>query len=170
LEFSLRKLVKVAPTAGVVAVIQCSLMVWLGYLVGRALGWTAYESLFAGAAIAISSTTIIVKAFAEQKVARPLSEIVFGILIVEDLIAILLMAILTAVASGARLEAGALALTVGKLAGFLAVLLGGGMLIVPRLMRAVVRLHRAETTVVAAVGLCFAFALLARRFGYSVAL
>jgi CPA2 family monovalent cation:H+ antiporter-2 len=170
LDFSLRKLIRVAPTAGVVAVIECSLMVSVGYLVGRALGWTGYESLFGGAALAISSTTIIVKAFAEQKVSRARSEIVFGILVVEDLIAILLLAFLTAAASGARLDGAALARTVGRLAGFLAVLLAAGMLIVPRLVRAVVRLRRAETTVVAAVGLCFAFALLARKMGYSVAL
>jgi CPA2 family monovalent cation:H+ antiporter-2 len=170
LELSLRRLIKAAPTAGVVATIQCSLMIWLGYLVGRAFGWIGYESLFVGAAIAISSTTIIVKAFAEAKIDKRLTDVVFGILIAEDLIAVLLLAVLTAVASGARVEAKAMALTIGKLAGFLVVLLAGGMLIVPRLMRAVVRLHRAETTVVAAVGLSFAFALLARGAGYSVAL
>ena len=170
LDFSLRKLIRVAPTAGIVAVIECSLMVSVGYLVGRAFGWTAYESLFGGAAIAISSTTIIVKAFAEQKVSRARSEIVFGILVVEDLIAILLLAFLTAAASGARLDGAALVRTVGRLLGFLAALLAGGMLIVPRLVRFVVRLRRSETTVVAAVGLCVAFALLARKMGYSVAL
>ena len=151
-EFSLRKLVRVAPTAGVVAIIQCSLMVWLGYLVGRAFGWSGYESLFAGAAIAISSTTIIVRAFAEAQVDKSLSDMVFGVLVVEDLVGILLLAILPVVASGARLDAGALALTVGKLAGFLAVMLVAGMLFVPRLIRAVVRQRRPETTVVAAVG------------------
>ena len=110
------------------------------------------------------------KAFAEQKVSSARSEIVFGILVVEDLIAILLLAVLTAAASGARLDGAALLRTVGRLAGFLAALLAGGMLIVPRLVRAVIRLRRSETTVVAAVGLCFAFALLARKMGYSVAL
>jgi CPA2 family monovalent cation:H+ antiporter-2 len=170
LDFSLRKLIRVAPTAGVVAVIECSLMVSVGYLVGRAFGWTAYESLFGGAALAISSTTIIVKAFAEQKVSRARSDIVFGILVVEDLIAILLLAVLTAAASGARLDAAALVRTVGRLVGFLAALLVGGMLLVPRLVRFIVRLRRSETTVVAAVGLCFAFALLACKAGYSVAL
>jgi CPA2 family monovalent cation:H+ antiporter-2 len=170
LDFSLRKLIRVAPTAGVVAVIECSLMVSLGFLVGRAFGWTKTEALFGGAAIAISSTTIIVKAFAEQRVAPARAEIVFGILVVEDLIAILLLAFLTAAASGAQLNGAALLRTVGRLGGFLVVLLAAGMLIVPRLVRAVVRLHRAETTVVASVGLCFAFALLARKMGYSVAL
>jgi CPA2 family monovalent cation:H+ antiporter-2 len=170
LDFSLRKLIKIAPTAGIVTVIQCSFMIWLGYLVGRLFGWTVYEALFAGAALSISSTTIIVKVFAEQRIKGRLSEIVFGILIMEDLIAILLLTVLTAVASGAGLSASALALSIGKLAGFLAILLVGGMLIVPRLMRAVVRLHSNETTVVAAVGLSFAFALLARWMNYSVAL
>ncbi|HVZ88198.1 MAG TPA: cation:proton antiporter [Polyangia bacterium] len=170
LEFSLRKVVRVAPTAGVVAVIECSLMVALGYLVGRAFGWSRYESLFSGAAVAISSTTIIVKAFGEQPVPRALAEMVFGILVFEDLIAILLLAVLTALASGAGLSAGALARVVGKLAGFLAAMLVVGMAVVPRLLRAIVRLHREETTVVATVGICFAFALLARWSGYSVAL
>src|SRR3954470_6610005 len=59
LEFSLRKLIKLAPTAGIIAIIECSLMIWLGYLVARLLGWTVYEALFTGSAIAISSTTII---------------------------------------------------------------------------------------------------------------
>jgi CPA2 family monovalent cation:H+ antiporter-2 len=170
LEFSLRKLVNVAPTAGVVAVIQCSLMIWLGYVVGRAFGWTVYESIFCGALIAISSTTIIVKAFNEQGITGKLTEFVFGILIVEDLIAILLLAVLTAVASGAGLTLDKLAFTVARLGGFLVALLVVGMLVVPRIMRAVVKLGRNETTIVASVGICFGFALLARRFGYSVAL
>ncbi|HVR63473.1 MAG TPA: cation:proton antiporter, partial [Polyangia bacterium] len=119
LEFRLRKLIRVAPVAGVVALIECSLQLWLGYAVGRALGWTGYESLCLGAMIAISSTTIIVKAFAEQGIGGPLGELVFGILIVEDLVAVLLLAVLTAVGSGAGLSAGALAVTVARLAAFL---------------------------------------------------
>jgi CPA2 family monovalent cation:H+ antiporter-2 len=170
LEFSLRKLVGIAPTAGIVALIQCSLMIWLGYAAGRLFGWTGYESFFTGALIAISSTTIIVKAFAEQGVEGKLAELVFGVLIAEDLLAVLLLAILTAVASGAGLSQGALAKTVGRLVGFLAVLMVVGMLVVPRLVRVVLRVGRKETTAVASVGICFAFALLARWAGYSVAL
>jgi CPA2 family monovalent cation:H+ antiporter-2 len=95
---------------------------------------------------------------------------VFGILIAEDLIAVLLLAVLTAVGSGAGLSPLALARTVGRLAAFLVVMLAVGMLLVPRLVRLVVRLGRSETLVVVSVGLCFGFALLARAFGYSVAL
>lgn len=170
LEFSLRKLIQVGPTAGITAVIQCSVMVWLGFVVGRAFGWTTLESLFTGAAIAISSTTIIAKAFDEQNVRGAMRQLVIGILIVEDLIAILLMATLTAVSSGTGLSAGALAVTVGKLAAFLVGLIAIGLLVVPRAVRAIVRLNRPETTLVASVGLCFAIALLAQTFGYSVAL
>ena len=170
MEFSLRKLARVAPTAGIVALIECSLMIWLGYTAARLFGWTGYEALFTGALVAISSTTIIVKAFAEQKTEGPLKELVLGILIAEDLIAILLVAIVTAAASGAGLSAGALAVTIGKLLGFLVALLVVGMLIVPRLVRFIVKLGRPETTVVASIGICFASALLARTFGFSVAL
>ncbi len=170
LEFSLAKLLRVGPTAGLVAVIECSLMIWFGYLTGQLFGWTVLESLYTGALIAISSTTILVKAFAEQNVRGKLTEIVFGILIVEDLIAILLLAIFTTISSGASLTAGSLAATTGKLAAFLALVVGGGLLIIPRLTRAIVRLDRPETIVVTSVGLCFAFALIANAVGYSVAL
>ncbi|RKH49875.1 potassium transporter [Corallococcus sp. AB049A] len=170
LEFSLRRLFQVGPTAGLTAVIQCSVMVWLGFVVGRAFGWTMLESLFTGACIAISSTTIIAKAFDEQNIRGALRGIVVGILIVEDLIGILLMAMLTAVSSGTGLSAGDLAITVGRLAAFLVGLVGIGLFVVPRLMRYITKLQRPETTLVTSVGICFAGALLAQTFGYSVAL
>ncbi|MBN1206011.1 MAG: cation:proton antiporter [Myxococcaceae bacterium] len=170
LEFSLRKLFAVGPTAGLTAVIQCSVMVWLGFVVGRAFGWTPLESIFAGALIAISSTTIIAKAFDEQGIRGKLRELVVGVLIVEDLIAILLMAMLTGISTGSGLSAGDLALTLGRLLAFLVGLVAIGLLIVPRAIRAVIRLNRPETTLVASVGVCFAIALLAQAFGYSVAL
>ena len=170
LEFSLRKLWKIGPTSGVIAILQCSALIAVGYLVGRAFGWTHLESVYAGAIISISSTTIIVKAFEEQGVTGRFTRIVFGVLIMEDLIAIILLAILTAVSVGGGLSAADLALTVGKLAAFLVGLVMAGLLVVPRLVRAVVRLNRAETTIVTVVGLCFAIAWLAETFGYSVAL
>jgi CPA2 family monovalent cation:H+ antiporter-2 len=170
LEFSLRNLLAVGPTAGITGVIQCSVLVWLGYVVGLAFGWTQQEALFTGAIIAISSTTIIAKAFEEQGIRGRLRELVVGVLIVEDLIAILLMATLTAVASGAGLSAGGLLLTIGRLVAFLVGLMVVGLLVVPRMVRFVVRLERDETTLLASIGLCFAIALLAHELGYSVAL
>ena len=170
LEFSLRKLVQVGLSTILTAVIETSIMVWLGYIAGQAFGWTQHESVFAGVIVAISSTTIIAKAFEEQKIKGKLYEFVVGILIVEDLIAILLMAVLTALSSGNGLSATTIANSSGRLAAFLVGLVVAGLLIIPRLVRAVIRLQRAETTLVASIGICFAIALLAREFGYSAAL
>jgi CPA2 family monovalent cation:H+ antiporter-2 len=170
IEFSFRKLLRVGPTAGLIALVQCSLMVWLGYLTGQAFGWTQLESLYAGAIIAISSTTIIVKAFEEQRIKDDFAEVVFGVLIVEDLIGILLITILTTLSAGEELSTVELARVAGKLSTFLLVLIVVGLLVVPRLMRAVVALDRPETTVVASCGLAFGFALIAYLFDYSVAL
>jgi CPA2 family monovalent cation:H+ antiporter-2 len=170
LEFSLRKLLAVGPTAGLTAIVQSSLMIWLGFVIGRLFGWTTIESLFTGAIIAISSTTIIAKAFDEQGVRGRLRELVVGVLIVEDLIAIMLMATLTAVASDRGLSARELLLTTGRLVAFLAGLVVVGLLVVPRAVRLVNRLSRKETTLVANIGICFAIAYLAQESGYSVAL
>jgi CPA2 family monovalent cation:H+ antiporter-2 len=170
LEFSLRKLVEVGATAGITAVIQCSIMMWLGFVVGRLFAWTPLESLFAGAIIAISSTTIIAKAFDELGIGGKLRQFVVGVLIVEDLIAILLMAVLTAVGKGSGLSAQQLASTVGRLAFFLAALLIVGIVVVPRAVRWIRHLDRTETTLVAVLGICFGVALLALEVGYSVAL
>jgi monovalent cation:H+ antiporter-2, CPA2 family len=170
LEFSLGKLFRLGPTAGLTALLQSSLMVWLGFVTGQLFGWTTLESLFAGAIIAISSTTIIAKAFDEQKIKGPLRELVVGVLIVEDLIAILLMATLTAIASGSGLSASEMAVTTGKLGLFLVGLVVIGLLLVPRAVRVINKLGRPETTLVASIGYCFGVALLAHEFGYSVAL
>src|SRR3989454_220728 len=170
LEFRLRKLMAVGPTAGLTALLQSSLMVWLGFTIGRLFGWTPLESLFAGAVIAISSTTIIAKAFDEQGITGTLREFVVGVLIVEDLIAVLLMAVLTAIASGTGLAAGPLVATVARLVAFLVTLVAVGLMVVPRAIRVIVRLNRRETTLVASIGICFTIALLAQAFGYSIAL
>src|SRR5512145_56793 len=170
LDLSLRKLIAVAPTAGLTALVEVNLMLLLGYAAGRALGWSNLECLFAGGVVAISSTTIVVRAFAEQGIRGPQRDLVIGILLAEDVAAVALMATLTAVASGTGLSAGALAATVGKLAAFLLALVAVGIAVVPRLIRAVVRLDRPETTLVVSIGLCFTAALLARAAGYSTAL
>jgi CPA2 family monovalent cation:H+ antiporter-2 len=170
LEFDLRRLLRLAPTCGLVTIVQVAIMLTAGYAMGRLLGWTVIESMFAGAIISISSTTIVAKVFAERKVEARLRELCFGILLVEDLVAILLLAMLTVVARDKVLSLTVLAGVSGRLFLFLAALLMGGLITVPYVVRAVSRLNRAETMTVASVGICFLFALLAERFGYSVAL
>ncbi|MBI4229611.1 MAG: cation:proton antiporter [Planctomycetes bacterium] len=170
LGFSLRNLLQVVPTAGLTAVVECSIMFWVGFVAGRAFGWTTHESLFVGALISISSTTIIAKAFEERGITGRLRELVVGILVVEDLIAVVLMAALTAISAGDGVSADVLARSSARLVVFLVCLVAGGMLVVPRAVRVLHRLGRAETTVVASVGLCFAIALLTQQMGYPVAL
>lgn len=170
LEFSVRRLLRVGGPAGIAAITETSVMMGLGYLAGRLLGLTTIESVFLAAMVAISSTTIIAKAFAEHGVRGHMADIVLGILIVEDLIAILLIAILTAVGEGEGLSPREVVATTLRLALFLAGLVGVGLLIVPRLIRAAVRSERAETILISSIGVCFAASLLALSLGYSVAL
>ncbi|HKU39665.1 MAG TPA: cation:proton antiporter [Polyangiales bacterium] len=170
LEFSVRKLAQVAPISGLAAVVESSIMLYLGFVTARAYGWSSLASVFAGAIVAISSTTIIVKAFDEQRIYGSLRELVVGVLIVEDLIAILLMTTLTAVTSGGRLSASVVLEATGRLLLFLVGLVTVGLLVVPRAIGAVRKLNRPETMLVLGIGICFGGALLALEFGYSVAL
>jgi CPA2 family monovalent cation:H+ antiporter-2 len=170
LEFRLQKVGQIAATSGLAALLETSTMLGLGYLAGFALGFSTIESVFTGAIVAISSTTIVARAFDENAVGGRLREIVFGILIVEDLIAIILIALLTALATGAGLSPKSLTLTVVRLITFLVGLVGIGILVVPRFVHAIVKLDRSESTLVGAIGLCFAAAFVAYLFGYSVAL
>jgi CPA2 family monovalent cation:H+ antiporter-2 len=170
LEFRLQKVAQIAGTSGLAALLETMTMVGLGYLVGQLLGFTQLESVFTGAIVAISSTTIIARAFDENNVKGKLREIVFGILIVEDLIAIILIALLTAIATGAGLSAWSLTITVVRLITFLVGLVLVGILIVPRFVKGIVKLDRAESTLVGAIGIAFAAAVVAYVFGYSVAL
>ncbi len=169
LEFSIRKLLRVVPTAGIIGVIQISTMIWLGYLTGQAFGWTPRESIFTGAIVAVSSTMVVAKVFAEQRVSSRLVETVFGVLVVQDLAAVLLLAALTALSTGDR-PSTALARTAGQLAAFLVAIVIIGFLVVPRAIRAVARLKSPETLLIASVGVCFALAFIAQKVGYSVAL
>ena len=99
LEFSFKKLAKVGGSASITASIEVIFMVAIGYVTGQALGWSAMDSLFLGGVLAISSTTIIIRAFEEVGVkGRGFVSLVFGVLIVEDMIAILLLVLLSTVA------------------------------------------------------------------------
>jgi CPA2 family monovalent cation:H+ antiporter-2 len=170
LELSVRKLLKVGLRAFIVAVIETGVLLSAGVAIANALGWSSFESLFVGGLLAISSTTIIVKAFGEQGISGPMADLVFAILVVEDLVAVLIVTVLATVASGSAVSAGSLLVTLGKMAGFLVGTLVAGLIVVPRAMRFVAKLGKVETTVVASMASCFGFALLARAFGYSVAL
>lgn len=171
LEFSLRKLKQVGATAFTAALLEILLMLWLGYEIGRLFGWKVMDSIFLGAILSISSTTIIIKALGDLgKAKEKFAELIFGILIVEDILAIVMIAVLSGLARTGSLPAGEVALTLGRLVVFLAVLLVAGLLTVPRLLEYLSRFRSNEMMLVAVLGLCFGVCLLAAKMGYSVAL
>jgi len=170
LEFKFRKLTRLAPTAGLVAVIQVVSMIGLGYLVGRLMGWTPWQSLVAGSMVSISGAVILAKAFEEARVDPRVRELVFGVVLCEDVVAILLLAVLTTMANGGAESLHAFSITAGLLSTFIIVLILIGLSTVPYLVRGVARFERRETLLITSVGLCFAFAMIAERAGYTVAL
>lgn len=170
LEFSLRRLIRLGPRVALVVLLEVGLLLAAGSLVGRLAGFSPEVSVLVGAVVAISSTMIIAGVLRDVRVEPALRELVLSIAVFEDVAAILLIAAATALAAGGALTGAELARTGGRLLAFLAGALAIGLLVVPPSMRAVARLRRPESTLVAAVGLCFAAALLARAAGYSVAL
>jgi monovalent cation:H+ antiporter-2, CPA2 family len=171
LHFSLRKLAQVGATAFIAATLEILAMSLIGYALGRLFGWSNMDSLFLGAVLSISSTTIIIKALSELGLTRErFAELIFGILIVEDILAIAMLALLSGIATTGTLGVGQVALTLGKLGIFLAVVLVVGLLTVPPLLRYVSRFRSNEMLLVTVLGLCFGVSLLALRMEYSVAL
>ena len=171
LEFSLRKLFQVGATAIVAALSEIVLMLWLGYEIGRAFGWATMDSLFLGAILAISSTTIIVKALSDLGVKRePFAQLVFGILIVEDILGIALLVLLGGIAQTGELSPGIALITLGKLLLFMLVSRLAGILSVPRVLGYVARVGSDEMLLVSVLGFCFGFCLLVVKLDYSIAL
>jgi CPA2 family monovalent cation:H+ antiporter-2 len=171
LEFSLRKLTRVGISAFGAAALEIALMIWIGYELGRAFGWTFMDSIFLGAMLSISSTTIIVKALAElNKSKEGFAGIIFGILIIEDILAIVLLALLSGFARTGTPHASEVGLEMLKLAVFFAVVLVVGLLFVPRLMDYVDRRGSSEMMLITTLALCFGVALLASMLNYSIAL
>ena len=171
LEFSLRKLKAVGATAIIGASLEILLMVFVGYEVGRAFGWSKMDSIFLGAMLSISSTTIIIKALAELgKSKEKFASLIFGILIVEDILAIVMIALLSGIAMTGTLTAGAVGETVGRLSVFLVTTLVLGLIFVPKLIRYVAGFKRNEMLLITVLALCFGISLLAVKLGYSVAL
>jgi monovalent cation:H+ antiporter-2, CPA2 family len=171
LEFSLKKLFKVGATAFVAAASEIVLMIWIGYEIGQWFGWNAMDSLFLGAMLAISSTTIIVKALSELGMkGEPFAQLIFGILIVEDILAIAMLVLLSGIAQTGSVSAGVAFVTLGKLLLFMTVSMVVGILIVPRALDYVAKAKSDEMLLVTVLGFCFGFCLLVVKLDYSIAL
>ena len=171
LEFSLRKLFKVGATAFIAAFLEIVLMIWIGYEIGRWFDWNTMDSLFLGAILAISSTTIIVKALNDLKMKNErFAQLIFGVLIVEDILGIGIIALLSSIAVSGTVSSGEVFSTVGKLSLFMIVALVIGILLVPRLLAYVAKFESNEMLLITVLGLCFGFCLLVVKLEYSMVL
>lgn len=171
LEFSVRKLREVGIGVLVVAVAEVGLMLWVGYGIGGLFGWSGKDALFLGAIISLSSTMVATRTLAESgQRGQKFAHLVTGLLVAEDMLAIVMLTLLTAVAIGGSVEAETAFKLVGHLGLFVIVGMILGLLLLPRLVDYVASFERDETLLVSVLGICFGASLLAAWMGFSVAL
>ncbi|MDE1963579.1 MAG: cation:proton antiporter [Xanthomonadaceae bacterium] len=171
LEFSIRKLREVGLGILVVAVAEVGIMLWVGYGIGEAFGWRGTDALFLGGIMALSSTMVATRTLAEGGLRdHPFARLVIGLLVAEDMLTIVLLTMLTAVAIGGSVEASTAFTLIGHLGLFVVAGMIVGLLLVPRLVDYVAGFGRAEVLLVSTLGLCFGASLFAAWMGFSVAL
>jgi CPA2 family monovalent cation:H+ antiporter-2 len=171
LEFSFKKLVKVGSTAAITGLFEVSLMLVTGFVTGQLLGWSKIDSLFLGGIIAISSTTIIFRAFEELGLkTQQFTRVVFGILVIEDLTAVLLMVLLSTLSISQQFAGTELLGSILKLFFFLTLWFLGGIFIFPTLLRRYRKLMNDESVLITSVALCFGMVFLVTQAGFSAAL
>lgn len=172
LEFSFYKLKSVGSTAFIATAVEIGGMLAVGYTAGTLMGWNHMDSLFLGGMLSMSSTTIIIKAFDDLKLkAQRFTEIVFGVLIVEDIAGIVMMVMLATMAvATADVSSLELLLSIGRLLFFLILWFVLGMYLVPSFFKWAQKLMNEETLVVVSIGLCLGMVVLATKLGFSSAL
>lgn len=170
LEFRVQRLLGILPTSGFTGLIQVGALLWAGFTTGQLLGWSTEASAFLGAALAISSTMVVTGVFADMEVDPDTRSHVLAVLVFQDVVAIVLIAAMTALAAGQSLAPAELFVTLAQLGAVLTGLLIGGVLMVPPLVRRATRRAGPATLAVVSVGLAFGFAAIAEALGYSPAL
>lgn len=171
LEFSIKKLKKVGSTGAITALTELLLMFTIGNTVGHLLGWSQMDCIFLGCMLSISSTTIIIKSFDDLRMKQQkFTGTVTAVLVVEDLIAVLLLVVLSTVSVSKSFDGGQLALSLVKLVFFLVVWFSFGIYLIPTFLKWMRRYMTEETLCIVAVGLCFAMVVMASYAGFSTAL
>lgn len=171
LEFSFKKLMKVGSTAIITGLFEIGAMLVVGYGVGQLMGWNKMNSIFLGGIISISSTTIIFRAFDELNLKpKKFAGLVIGILVIEDLVAVLLLVLLSTVAVTHSFEGEAVLSSLFKLAFFLVLWFVSGIFLLPSFLKRASKLMSDETILVISLGLCLGMVMLAASVGFSAAL
>lgn len=171
LEFSFKKLFKIGGVAAVTAMFGIVFTMSLGYLAGTWMGWQSIDSLFFGGILAIASTTIIIRAFEELNVKNQrFASVVLGVLVIEDLAAVVLMVILTTVSISRSFEGVEMIYSILKLLFFLIIWFVAGIFFLPSLLQSIKKYLSEETLLIVAIGLCFTMVYFAGMAGFSPAL
>lgn len=171
LEFSFKKLVKVGGSASITASVKVVFLILLGYAVGKLMGWSNMDALFIGGILSISSTMITIKAFEELGIKhKKFAGLVFGVLIVEDLFAILILVLFSTLAVSQQSAGTEMIMSILKLSFFLVLWFLGGIFLVPTFLRVTKKLMNDETMLVVALALCLIMVMLADKVGFSPAL
>lgn len=170
LEFSFKKIVKVGGTAVIAACTIIFCMILLGIGVGIGFGWQRMDCLFLGGMIAMSSTTIIYKAFDDLGLRKKqFTGLVLGILILEDILAIVLMVMLSTMAVSNNIEGADMIESVGKLLFFLILWFVVGIYLIPEFLKRCRKLMSEETLLIVSLALCFGMVVVAAHAGFSAA-
>jgi CPA2 family monovalent cation:H+ antiporter-2 len=171
LEFSFKKLVKVGSTSAITGLFEVTAMLITGYFAGQFLGWGKMDSIFLGGIIAISSTTIIFRAFDELGLkAKKFTGTVIGILVIEDLAAVLLMVLLSTLAVSQKFQGGEMLASVLKLGFFLVLWFLMGIYLLPSLLKKLSKHISDETLLIISIAMCLGMVLFAANVGFSAAL
>ena len=171
LEFNFKKILDVGKAAIITGFANILIMLFLGYNAGLLMGWTTTDSLFLGGMLSMSSTTIIIKAFEELNLRNEkFTDLVFGVLIIEDIVGVLLLVLLPTITLGNSVDAGQLFASSLKLISFLVLYFVVGIFLLPTIFKKIHIYLNDEMLLIISVALCFSLVLLATNAGFSSAL
>lgn len=171
LEFSFKKMVSVGKSAMITATLNIFLMLFVGHYIGLFLGWSTMDSFFLGSMISMSSTTIIIKAFDDLAIKKQkFTDLVFGVLVIEDIMGILLLVLLPTIALGSQINGEALGLSTLKLMFFLIMCFVVGIYIIPTVLKKLSGFLNDEMLLLISIALALSMVFLAVYSGFSSAL
>ena len=170
LDFSFKKILKMGLAPIIAAVCTVFFMSMMGMTVGHLFGWSQMDCVFLGGMLAMSSTTIIYKAYDDLGLSQQsFAKLVMSVLILEDILAIVMMVMLSAIASGSNPDGAQMVGSLLKIVFFLILWFLVGLYVIPTLLRATRKLMTDETLVIVALGLCCAMAWISTAVGFSSA-
>ena len=171
LEFSFKKLMTVGGTAVIASITIVSGMMFLGYAAGNALGFSHISSIFLGGMLSMSSTAIVFKAFDDMGLrGQKFTGVVLGVLVVEDLVAVVLMVLLSTLAVSKQVEGMEMLESILKLGAFLIFWSLLGIYLIPSFLKKIKPFLNDETLLIIALGFCLGMVMIAAKAGFSSAL